>query len=172
MAVSKEATLSRLCRAYDQDAGALTLRTLVETIKQRPAFLPAAQDPIDEAQLDADLASVSHEKSQVVKHLMMWRHKLAAHRDAGKIVGDRRLGDDYPITYDELDALMDNGFRIVNRYSVHFFSTSSLPEIIGADDYLKVLRTLQDDVEARAARLQEEVKQAFELERTNPRAQT
>jgi hypothetical protein len=56
-------------------------------------------------------------------------------------------------------------FRIVNRYSVAFFNTPSLPAVIGADDYLKVLQTLQEDVEAKEARLQEEIRQALEFER-------
>lgn len=42
------------------------------------------------------------------------------------------MGDDYPITYDDIDTLLDNGFRIVNRYSVAFFSISNLRNIIGA----------------------------------------
>lgn len=158
-----EATLFRLCRAYDQHDGALTMRTLLETIRLNPAFLPTTADPVDEAQLLKDLESVSHETSRTVKHLMMWRHKLFAHRDAEKIVSDRTLSDDYPITYDEVDALLNNGFRIVNRYSVAFFNTSSLPAIIGADDYLKVLKTLQEDVEDYEARLLEEIRGVREL---------
>lgn len=159
----QEATLFRLCRAYDQHDGALTLRTLLETIRMRPAFLPAPGDPIDEAHLQRDLASVSHEASRPVKHLMMWRHKLFAHRDAEKIVSERTLGDDYPITYDEIGTLLDNGFGIVNRYSVTFFRTSNLAKIVGADDYLKVLRTLQDDVEVYEARVQDDIRRAREL---------
>lgn len=159
----QEATLFRLCRAYDQHDGALTLRTLLETLQMRPAFLPAPGDPIDEAQLQEDLESVSHEASRPVKHLMMWRHKLFAHRCAEEIVSERTLGDDYPITYDEIGVLLANGFGIVNRYSVTFFRTSSLPRIGGADDYLKVLRTLEDGVEAYEARIQGDIRRARKL---------
>lgn len=161
----QDATLFRLCRAYDQHQGALTLRTLLETIQSRPAFLSATSHPLDEAQLAVDLASVGHDTSRTVKHLMMWRHKLIAHRDAGKAVGARTLGEDYPITYDELDALLENGFRIVNRYSVAFFSTSNLPAIVGADDYLTLLKTLQEDVERHEARLEDDVRRTRELSR-------
>ena len=52
---------------------------------------------------------------------------------------------------------------IVNRYSVTFFRTSNLPKIIGADDYLRVLRTLQDHVEAHEARFQDDIRRAREL---------
>lgn len=159
----QETTLFRLCRAYDQHDGALTLRTVLETISLRPAFLPAPANPLDERQLQTDLDSVSHETSRPVKHLMMWRHKLFAHRDAEKVVSERILGDDYPISYDEIGVLLDNGFGIVNRYSVAFFRTSNLPRIVGADDYLEVLRTLQDDVEAYEARVQDDIRRAREL---------
>jgi hypothetical protein len=159
----QEATLFRLCRAYDQHDGALTLRTLLETIRLRPTFLPVPTDPIDTAKLQRDLDSVSHETSRPVKHLMMWRHKLFAHRDAEKIVSNRTLADDYPITYDEVGALLDNGFDILNRYSVKFFRTSNLPKMVGADDYLKVLQTLQDDVEQDEARITDLARRAGEL---------
>jgi len=46
---------------------------------------------------------------------------------------------------------------------VAFFNTSSLPAIIGADDYLKVLKTLQKDVEDYEARLQAEIRGVREL---------
>src|SRR5262249_487681 len=123
-------------------------------------------DAIDDAQIDQDLASVRHETSRTVKHLMMWRHKLFAHRDAEKIISARTLADDYPITYDDIEALLETGFRILNPYNVAFFNTSSLREITGADDYLKVLKTLQGDVEAREARLKEEIRRTLEIERT------
>lgn len=155
-----ETAVFRLCRAYDQGTDPLTLRTLIQTIKLRPAFLPVPSPPLDDAELDATLASVSHETSRAVKHLMMWRHKFYAHRDAEKIIGERTLSDEFPITYDDVDALLENGFNIVNRYSVAFFDSSYLRKIVGADDYLKVLRTLQDHEEAVEAKLREEMPRA------------
>ena len=84
----------------------------------------------------------------MVEHLMMWRHKVYAHKDSGKVISSRRLSDEYPITYNDVDALLSKGFDIVNRFSVAFFSRSYKPPIVGGDDYLKVLETLQQHAEA------------------------
>ena len=83
-----ETAIFRLCRAYDQDSDALALKGFLETIKASPAFLPKPQmfHHVDAGQLDADLAWAGESTNLVVKHLMMWRHKVYAHRDIRKTV--------------------------------------------------------------------------------------
>jgi|ERR1051325_4524223 hypothetical protein len=141
-----EATLFGLCRAYDDHLEALTLRTIIRTLQRRPAFLTDLPVISDE-RLQADLKAVDRRESQTVKHLLIWRDNLYAHRNAQKIIDGTIYGDKYPITYDDVNALLDNGFRIVNGYSAELFRVSNLPKMIGADDYLDVLQTLQADVE-------------------------
>ena len=48
----------------------------------------------------------------------------------------------------------------MNRYSVAFFGSSHLSKIVGRDDYLKVLRTLQDAAEAGEAKWRDELNRA------------
>jgi hypothetical protein len=52
---SLDATVLRLCRVYDQERSALTLRTVLETIKARPDYLAKPDGRFDEAELDAAL---------------------------------------------------------------------------------------------------------------------
>lgn len=103
-----DAALAGLCRVYDQTNhdDVLTVRSLLETIQARPAFLPATASQITTAQLQRDIDSVSKEKSQAVDHLSKWRNKLYAHRDATKILGARTLAADAPLTYRDIDTLV------------------------------------------------------------------
>jgi hypothetical protein len=81
-----------------------------------------------------------------VKNLMIWRHKVYAHRDVEKaLVGG--LVDDRPVTHDNIQALLDEGFEIVNGYNAVFFRSSFARDVAGLNDYVKVLRTLQNEVE-------------------------
>jgi hypothetical protein len=156
-----DAAVFRLCRAYDQGKGALTLKTLLEIIKARPAFLPppALLNVLDEKQLDEDLAWVDLRKNKVVKHLMIWRHKFYAHRDLAKTLTGR-LAEEYPVTDDEVAKLLENGFNMLNRYNAVFFGAHFAREVHGLDDYEKVLKILQERVELWEAQLQAEVQRA------------
>jgi hypothetical protein len=100
----QDGTLHGLARAYDQNDDALTIRTLLETIESDPAFLSRPQD-FDLKQLQTDLEYVHHDTNEAVKHLMIWRHKLFAHRDPEKIINSTTLGENFPITWDDVDAL-------------------------------------------------------------------
>src|SRR6266550_2380130 len=131
-----------LCRAYDDHLEALTLRTVIRTLQGKPAFLTGLP-VITDQRLQADLETVDRRQSQTVKHLLIWRDNLYAHRNAQKIIDGTVFGDKFSITYDDVGALIDNGFRIVNGYSADIFGVSNRREMIGADDYLAVLRTLQ-----------------------------
>jgi AbiU2 len=156
-----DATVFRLCRVYDQEKGALTLRTLLETIKARPDYLPKPSPQLDEAKLDAALKWAHKDSNPVVKNLMIWRHKVYAHRDVEKaLVGG--LAEAYPVTHDDIQALLDQGFDIVNGYNAVFFRSSFARDVAGLNDYVKVLRTLQSDVERMKADFQEQVKRARE----------
>jgi len=148
-----DAALAGLCRVYDQTNrdDVLTLRSLLETIQARPAFLPANASKITAARIRRDINSVSKEQSQAVDHLSKWRNKIYAHRDATKILGALTLAVDAPLTYRDIDTLLQRGFTIVNRYSVILFNSSHLRKgLIGADDYLSVLQTLQRDAQDRS----------------------
>ncbi len=157
-----ETAVFRLCRAYDQDSDALALKGFLETIRANPGFLPKPQmfQRLDHKQLNTDLEWVSQDTNQVVKHLMMWRHKVYAHRDIRKTVsGD--LAADYPVTDDDVAKLLEHGFSIVNRYNAVFFSSHFAREILGLEDYQKVLRILQDRVEIWEAQFEAERQRAI-----------
>jgi hypothetical protein len=109
--------------------------------RRRPARTARRPDP-EQLQDDKDL--VSEDSNPLVKNLMMWRHLFVAHRDTGKLLKGIALGEQYPLTFTDVQTLLDNGLRIVNRYSILFIATSHVSAIIGHDDYLKVLEAIRE----------------------------
>jgi hypothetical protein len=156
-----ETAVFRLCRVYDQDSDALALKGFLETVRAAPAFLPSPPmfQRLDQTQVNADLEWVTQDTNQTVKNLTMWRHKEFAHRDVRKAVNSD-LAVEYPITYDDVAKLLERGFDIVNRYNALFFSTHFMREIMGLEDYERVLRTLQDRVELWETQLEAEKRPA------------
>ncbi len=159
MGALQDAALYGLARAYDQDDDALSLRTLLETIETPAAFLTRTGD-FDVQQLELDLAFAHRDTNQPVRHLMMWRHKFFAHRDPIKILNGQTLADDYPLTWEDIDSLVETGFRIANRYGIEFFNSSTLRHVHGHKDYLRTLKILQAHGEAAYANVNEQLQRA------------
>ena len=148
-----------LARAYDQQADALTLRTLLETIKANPPFLSRPVD-FDGEQFQKDLKFVDHHTNQAVAHLMIWRHKFFAHRDAGKILNGWTLAEDAALTDADVTSLVEDGFAILNRYRFAFFNTGTSRHVHRHEDYMRLLDTLQAPADESHRQLMEQLRQA------------
>ena len=160
-----DATLQHLCKAYDQHKNSLNLRNLLDTIeahqhifdeagfrerlKNNPFVDSLARDARrpNPAQLQADKLLVNENSSTRVKNLMMWRHLFVAHRDTGKLLKGVVLGEQYPLSFADVQGLLDDGLHIVNRYSSLFIATTHVQNILGHDDYLNVLNAVQEQVD-------------------------
>lgn len=172
-----DATLQRLCKAYDQNRSSLNLRNLLDTIDANQhhfdeagfherlkdnrfvnSLATTARRP-DPVQLQEDKRLVNEDSNPLVKHLMMWRHLVVAHRDTGKLLKGVELGTQYPLTFTDVQALLDDGLSIVNRYSILFIATSHARQIIGHDDYLKVLQAVRAQLDAHEVRVQKQIRQ-------------
>lgn len=168
-----DATLLRLCKAYDLYEGkpSLNLRNFLETIEanlhffEEPSFrerlknnafvasLAADTRKPDTAQLHTDLKSVST-ADPLVKKLTIWRNNYIAHRSRSSALDPKGFTKQNLILFSEIEALIDNGLRIVNHYSSLFSAAvhTSLP----IKDYKYLLDAVRRDLEAREARIQEE----------------
>ena len=171
----QDAFMFRLCRAYDQNLDALTLRTFLETVKSRPEFfgdaafrarkkdspylesLASSRQKPRPGQLTTDIKAVSQEHNSKVRSLMMWRHHFYAHRDAGKILDGRVLAIDHPLSHDDIERLIERGFRIINRYSYVFAASINARNMLGSDDVLRILEPLHSSAQAEDERLRREV---------------
>ena len=172
-----DATLVRLCKAYDQHSKSLNLRNLLDTIaanmhhfdeaefrdrlKDNPfvdSLAATARRP-DPAQIESDKRLVAHDSNPLVKKLMMWRHGFVAHRDAGKLLKGTAPGQSHQLTFADIQTLLDNGLAIVNRYSILFVAASHARHIVGNDDYRRLLQAMRARLDAYDARVQEEIRE-------------
>ncbi|HKV98831.1 MAG TPA: hypothetical protein VJN96_03345 [Vicinamibacterales bacterium] len=161
-----ETAVFRLGRAYDQNPNNLGLKGFLEIVKAPPDFLkPTEFYRLDPVRLESEREWVSRDTNRLVRHLMKWRHKVYAHRDVQVTVsGD--LARSYPITFDEVGELLRRGFDIVNHYNGVFLGAHFSRQILALDDYSKLLKTIEADLAAREARL-EELRRAVLAEQEN-----
>jgi len=167
-----DATLIRLCKAYDLYDGkpSLNLRNFLETIKanlylfDEPNFRERLKDNAfvdslaahsrkpDPTQLQKDSESVSN-ADPLVKKLTIWRHNYVAHRSRTSALSLKTFTEKNPILFSEIEALISNGLRIVNYYSGLFIATHHTS--IEAKDYKYILDAVRRDLKAQKARIQE-----------------
>ncbi len=158
-----DATLSRLCRAYDQHSKSLSLINLLATIeanmeifdidgfKERLRGNPFVESLAEEARrpdvykLNEDKMLVS-DKDPLVGKLVIWRNNIISHKNASNIVNERDITKDHPLTRDEISELITRATRISNSYSYLFQASTTLTQIVGHDDYQYVLKSIKERV--------------------------
>ncbi|GAB4514355.1 MAG: hypothetical protein Tsb0026_19690 [Sulfuricaulis sp.] len=159
-----DATIFRLIRIYDGNSESLSLRNLLDTIKQNinlfdtdkfrqrlksnPFVNSLASDirKPDVVQLDKDISYAST-SNHLVKKLTIWRNNLFAHRKAKMTARGYNLATDYPITGEDVGELVKKSVEILNRYSSLFRAETHSTQIVGHDDYKFVLKSIRKNLE-------------------------
>lgn len=162
----RDAVLVRLTRAYDQDQRSLSLVNWLDTIRANLAlFEPQAfrQRAADRAfaeslaaahripnsdQLDTDRNSVSDNDPLVLK-LIKLRHNGSAHVAAKTVAAGIDPFRKHALHPAEYLALLERAKAILNRYSSLFQASTFSDKIVGADDYLFVVRAIQASLNSR-----------------------
>jgi len=172
----REVAMFRLSRLYDQQRGALSLASLVETIranqhlfdeasfrerlKDNPFVDGLAKDARrpDSATLDSDARSVV-ESDTLVERLVAIRNRVLAHRDPRVVLG---ASDDpaAALAAVDVDTLLARAATVVNRYGILFRAGSHLMRIVGHDDFRSVLRHVRSDLVATEREINEEIARA------------
>jgi hypothetical protein len=173
----REVALFRLGRLYDQQAGALSLPSLVDTIaanqhlfddepfrerlKDNPFVESLAQGAqrLDAATLAEDAATISEKSDPLVKRLLAIRNRVLAHRDPRVVLGTVQ-DPSGAIDNTDIDTLLDRAATIVNRYGIMFRAGSSLMSIVGQDDFRRVLEHIRRDVAAYEKQIADEIARA------------
>lgn len=181
-----EAWQSRLCRIYDQEKSALSLRTLLATIKANmqlfgdeavrkrlsrvnPSFAqsiaPGSHLP-DPKTLEGDLAAVSC-GDRLVKKVVLWRGNFWAHVSPRLIIKKKRLDGSLP-TYDDAFKLCERAFVVFNRYSSLFRAAVELKEYLGEKGSVEsVFRLLRCGLAAGRRERAEAAERLLEATRTS-----
>ena len=161
-----------LCRVYDQNPKALHLRSWLSTIKENlhlfdedqfrerlrdnPFVESLAQSPRkpDSALLEQDILSCSVE-DPLVKTLTIHRGSRIVHKSARNVVAERDIGDEHPLTFGDVDGLLERAIKILNRYSGLFAANTYSIQVIGHDDYEYIFKCVEEKVmESRTSRRQ------------------
>lgn len=130
-----EAALVRVFRVYDQHPSGFHLLRLLQTVERsdwlfsKAAFLDRLknndeaenlyQGIPDKKQLDADISFVS-EANPRIKTLKKWRDEIIFHKDPRHLLSDGSFASKNPLPYAEIASLIEEGARLVNRYSSYF----------------------------------------------------
>ena len=170
-----DAAVFRLCKIYDQHTNTLNLRNLLDTIKANISvfdtedfrqrlkgnpFVESLSDESrkpDEKQLEIDLVYVS-EENPLVKNLIVLRNNFFAHRSAKNAITKRNLAEDYPLTIKNVEELLVDGMRLINRYSSLFRASTYSTNMVGRDDFQFVLKSIREHLALIEQRIEEERK--------------
>ncbi len=164
-----DATRSRLFRAYDQGQDTLCLRNLLETVRENLELFGAGSgasipDVIARGASVPDLAALASDLELViptdplVKKLVANRGNLYAHRNALNVAQELKLEERFPLTYGEVETLVDRAVTIINRYSGLFRRSTWSTQIVGHDDYKQVLTYVREAVERHEQEFQDEMR--------------
>jgi hypothetical protein len=166
-----DAALMRLCKAYDlYESNTLNLRNFLETVQAYPGIFDEPnfrerlkdnpyvdslardlEEPTGRLQEDLDFVT----RGQTVKKLTIWRNNYIAHKNRNAAVALANFSVQHPLTFAEIDNLIDKGLEIVNHYSrlyqaSHYIASQS-------DDYQYVLKAIRGDLERREADIQNQI---------------
>ncbi|MEJ2183202.1 MAG: hypothetical protein P8Y66_06740 [Nitrospirota bacterium] len=151
----------RLCRIYDNNSRSLNLYNFLETIKANMHFfetdhfrerlsdnpfveLLAKDDRIPgKDQLEKDIEYASSNKNSLVKKLMIWRNNIVAHKGTHIVLANDKLLKDNPLSFTEIDELLNKSHEIMNRYSDKFRASTFMKGFPGDDDYKWLLKLLR-----------------------------
>ena len=170
----KEAYLTRLCRIFDQHDDSLNLYNLLDTIManlqyfEEPHFRERLKDnafvnslaedaripSAEELQADLEIAGLGN---PVVLKLTQWRSNFHAHLAAKPALGKAPSLLSLRIESEEIDHLLDECFRILNRYIYLYKAASWSRRIIGHDDYLSVLKLMRQGIEVHDAEIERQI---------------
>ena len=92
----------------------------------------------------------------IVGKLLKWRNNFYAHRSSDHALNAKEFPNKYPLLTTDIEALLANGLKIINRYSVLFIATSHSTNIVGRTDYKWLLKAAQEALDAYEARIQKE----------------
>jgi len=157
--------LQSLTRAYDSNRQALHLYGWLKTIQANSHFFETAEfkrrlagNPFvdslaehprmpDPKQLAEDIVLCSTTDPKV-KVLVRHRGNIAAHRNAKATAAGHSLSEDFGISDEDFETLLDRAHHIVNRYSSLFAASTYSRQMVGHDDYRYIVKCVKDAVES------------------------
>lgn len=162
-----------LCRVYDPEPKTNSLPNLLKEIRDNPDFLEIVTvessteainarqpkrllTPIDQDQLIRDIEFVT-KLNPAVKRLIAWRSNIFVHRNARNLAEEKPLALENMPRYEDLESLLKDGMKIINRYAGHFRNTEYSTQLVGGDDFRFVLECIRESLAAHEAKIAAEM---------------
>jgi hypothetical protein len=180
-----DARVIRLCRVFDQESKSLNLYNFLVTIKANLHFFEErhfrerlkdnafvellAKNNLkpDAEQIEKDIC-FSSTQNPLVKKLMIWRNNIIAHRGVKVSLGRDQVLSDNPLDKNVIETLLDESFKIYNRYSnsnLYRASTYSR-QVIGHDDYKSLLKFMKIGLKKWDEDIEQEIEKSKKISRT------
>jgi hypothetical protein len=118
-----------------------------------------SHEPITSKEINEDrqkLAKLEH----VISNIKKWRDKLIAHMDHNVITKNKVISKEYPLKRQQLQEVIDTLFKILNRYSRAYNSSTYLEKFVGEDDIKYVMNSIRFDIQEQKKQLEALKKQA------------
>lgn len=149
-----ESTRSIIGRIYDQDQKNLGIQSWLMILKEhflRPEFFePHELDnfnrrPLQKGEIDTDIESVTTKDQLVKTFYIKHRHTEIAHISLKNTQNGVSFFDEYPLTIEEHQVLIDRAESLINKYSAHYSGIIYAMTTIENTDYHKLLKKLVGD---------------------------
>jgi hypothetical protein len=153
----KEVSILNLCRAYDGNNQSLSLKRFLKVISENPELFDVESfrerlkdnpyvDSLAKRERMPNLEELTSEQKLVsnadplVKKLTILRSNLIAHTNENWVLDDKKIEELAPLTFEEVEELIDRGIGIYNKYSSLFEASTYASMLTGEDDYQSVLK--------------------------------
>ena len=97
---------------------------------------------------------------QTIKKLITWRDKVIAHIDEEFLLTGKIISEEYPLQRQQLQEVIDTLFKILNRYSYAYDSSTWVEKFVGEDDVQYVMDSIRFKKEERKKQIEELRRQA------------
>jgi len=172
-----DASMIRLCRAYDLQSNANGLGFVLRCIEQNPEFFDldlfkqrnpnyslsnnagrAANHP-HPGQLTSDLKFLDP-KGNAVQRLIAWRNNEFIHSNFDLKANGIRLAAEHRPTCGDFEELLARGLEIGNRYLGLFRGGVWSTQMVGEDDYQFVFKSLRASLIAHERKIARQIRNA------------
>lgn len=115
--------------------------------------------PITQKEIEEDRQKLTGLQN-TINNLITWRDKVIAHIDRKFLLAGKIVSKEYPLQRQQLQEVIDTLFKILNRYSGAYTSSSYAEIFPGEDDAQFVMDCIRSHIQERKKQLEALKKQA------------
>jgi len=146
----------------EQNCQIFSTEAFRQRMRQKPNYdkhWTKSHEPITIKEIKEDRQKLER-LEQTVNNLTTWRHKVIAHIDRQFLLTGKIASKEYPLQRQQLQEVIDTLFKILNRYSRAYNSSTFLEKFVGEDDIQYVMDSIRFKIQERKKRLEALKKQA------------